>query len=123
MSLLLSDVSAVCRLADEKERHGPPVVPDAHDILPLFIDHEQFDRQMVARLSPAGIALLRYLQRLQPSAVAELAALAWFGRGDAPIDQLRHHAESSYHPSLSYYLAEMPSLGDHLRAALARLPL
>ena len=53
--------------------------------------------------------------------IAELALLCWLGRGDASIELLRPHAEHTYSPTLPYYLADKPLLGEYLRTGINKL--
>jgi len=77
---------------------------------------------MTRGLSSAHLALLRRNPRelVTREAQIELAALAWFGRGDAPFDQVMVHARQAYSPTLPYYLADKRELGDYLQAGLQR---
>lgn len=118
-SLTPADVDTVCRLA-EVYNHCPANMRTSDQIRPYTEGGWQIDDRMTRGLSPAHMALLRGIQQLSPDAQIELAALAWFGRGDAPFEQVREHAAKSYCPTLPYYLAEKRELGDYLKAALQR---
>lgn len=114
-----ADVDTVCRLAEAYKR-CPVEMRIGEQIRPFADKRRQLDDQMTRGLSPAQLALLRGIQQLSSDAQIELAALAWFGRGDAPYEQVREHAAKSYSPTLPYYLAEKKELGDYLKAGLQR---
>lgn len=118
-SLTTADVEAVYRLA-EAYKHSPAEILSGTPIRPDTEKGRQLDDWMTRGLSPAHLALLRGIQQLSRDAQIELAALAWFGRGDAPFEQVREHAAKSYSPTLPYYLAEKRELGDYLKAGLQR---
>ena len=119
MSLTSADIEAVCLLAEAYKQSPPKEEPD-WQIRPDTEEGRQLDDLMTRGLSSAHLALLRRIQQLSREAQIELAALAWFGRGDAPFDQVMVHARQAYSPTLPYYLADKRELGDYLQAGLQR---
>lgn len=119
MCLTPANIEAVCRLADA-HKQSPGGMPPAWQIRPDTEKGRQLDDLLTRGLSPTHLALLRRIQQLSREAQIELAALAWFGRGDASFDQIMAHARQAYSPTLPYYLAEKRELGDYLKAGLQR---
>ena len=121
--LTTGNLEAICRLADLAKNASnipstsPPILPSIQQTT----DTAALDRAMTAGMPPARIALLRQIQSLSSGAIIELAILCWFGRGDAPIEQLSAYAEQTYGPTLAYYLADKPFLGEYLRAGFFNL--
>lgn len=79
------------------------------------MNRDLLDQQMTVGLPPSHIALLRKIQTLAKGELIELAALIWFGRGDASFKELLAYAQKSYGIMLPYYLVQRPLLGDYLR--------
>lgn len=67
------------------------------------------------------LRLLRRIQKLSREALIELAALAWFGRGDAPFEQILVHARANYGLTLPYYLSDKEELATYLRHGMEEL--
>lgn len=121
--LTRADIEAICRLADRRRLQGSEVARSQSAILPSTENGQTLDQLMTRGLSPDHLLLLRQIQTLSREAVVELAALLWFGRGDASWEQIVRHAEGSYSVTLPYYLADKPLLAEYLRGALSKLRL
>lgn len=114
--LTTTKILLICQLAEisaSSPRHSPQDY-----IRPHTDNYEQLDALMTRNISPDHLALIRQIQTLSQEAMIELAAVAWFGRGDAPLDQVMDHSLKSYCPTLPYYLADMPQLANHLQTGL-----
>jgi len=121
--LTTTDIETICRIAD-LAKHYPTNRSKQPPILPSILecaDTAALDRAMTTGMPPARINLVRHIQALTPGAITELALLCWLGRGDASIELLRPHAEHTYCPTLPYYLADKPLLGEYLRTGINRL--
>lgn len=117
--LTMADIEAICLLADARKSVPAGVAPD-WQIRPDSENGRQLDELLTRGLSPAHLTLLRRIQQLPREAQIELATLAWFGRGDAPFDQVKAHAVQAYSSTLPYYLADKVELGNYLRQGLRR---
>ena len=121
--LTTTDIDTICHIAD-LAKHSPNNRSKQSPILPSILecaDKAALDRAMTAGMPPARVNLVRHIQTLTPESITELAVLCWLGRGDASIELLRPHAEHTYSPTLPYYLADKPLLGEYLRAALRKI--
>ena len=121
--LTTTDIETICRFASSA-MHDPTNRSKQPPILPSILecaDTAALDRAMTAGMPPARINLVRHIQTLTPGAITELALLCWLGRGDASIELLRPHAEHTYSPTLPYYLADKPLLGEYLRTGINKL--
>lgn len=76
---------------------------------------------MTRHWSQSKIRLLRHVQGLPQDSLAELAALFWFGRGDATLPQLLNYARENIGITLPYYLVDSPYLAAYLRTAIDKL--
>lgn len=121
-SLSLAEVETICLLADSVRLHASPsstLTPSP--ILPSSENSRSLDHLMTRYWSQDKIRLLRHVQGLPQASLAELAALYWFGRGDATLPQLLAYARESIGITLPYYLVDSPYLAVYLRTALGKL--
>ncbi len=118
--LTVSDVEDICGLTEARKTASASHIPD-WQIRPDTEKGQQLDDLLTRGLSPDHIALIRRIQKLSRDAQIELAALAWFGRGDATFDLVIAHARHAYSPTLPYYLADKIELGLYLRHGLQLL--
>lgn len=120
-SLSLSQVLSICLLADNVKRIGLPVSTSPDYILPYLGDINGLDEWFCKKRSLAQVGLLHSLQALTRTELIELAALMWFGRGDAEFGVLLRHATANADAYLPYYLADKAFLAVHLRTGLDQL--
>lgn len=112
------EIEAICQLAEARKRAGKAERTEA--IRPSTERGAHLDALMTRGMTPEHLALLRYIQTLPQAALLELAALVWYGRGDASFDQVLQHATDTYSITLPYYLADKLLLADYLRAGLRK---
>ena len=70
---------------------------------------------------PSRLDLLGQLQRLSRDSLVELAALYWFGRGDANYREVLRYADQSLDAEVMYYLVEKTDLKSALIKGLQGL--
>lgn len=113
----LIELAASCRQGDGarlEDKNAWAIKPDTER-------GKQLDALITQGWSRDRLRLLREIQRLSREGVSQLAAIYWYGRGDATVDQVLRHAESAFSPTLYYYLAEKDNLGPGLIKALTRI--
>lgn len=113
----LIELAAACRQCDGARLEDK----NAWTIKPGTERGKQLDALITQGWSRERLRLLREIQRLSRDGVSQLAAMYWYGRGDATVDQVLQHAESAFSPTLYYYLAEKDNLGAGLLKALGRI--
>lgn len=115
--LRLMELARLCRVS----RDAGIEDKNAWNIKPDTERGKQLDTLITQGWSRERLKLLREIQNLSREGVSDLAALYWFGRGDAGIDMVSQHARSAFSPTLYYYLAEKENLAAGLQKALTRL--
>ena len=73
---------------------------------------------------PVAEELISAIHDLSEDEQVDLVAIAWLGRGDAPVADwadLRAAAEEAHNKRTARYLIGMPQLGDYLEEGLALL--
>ncbi len=73
---------------------------------------------------PVAEELISAIHDLSEDEQVDLVAIAWLGRGDAPVadwNDLRTAAEEAHNKRTARYLIGMPQLGDYLEEGLALL--
>jgi hypothetical protein len=102
---------------------------DAKDIVTIPDEASNAtDDRMIAVLEdhrddPVVAELTGFIGALTEDEQIDLVALAWFGRGDATIDEwddLRAEAARAHNKRTASYLLGMPLLPDHLEEALSQ---